>query len=157
MAARLNTDMIPDLETLTATRLANFATVRIARCLGLWTRSVADPLPPRRSRSRSNAVAAEVLIVRCHRGHLRGCLLEQGHRAFFERVEVCGSDGWRLQFFSLYPVISVLDAVGVGECVPGVSAAFELEKFVLHRLPQMEGCGYLARTNDWWDWESCIA
>jgi hypothetical protein len=32
-----------------------------------------------------------------------------------------------------------------------------LREFVFHRLRQMERYGYLARTNDWWDWESCIA
>ena len=39
----------------------------------------------------------------CHRQHHQYRLLEQGHRAFFDRVEGGGSDGWRFHFFCLDP------------------------------------------------------
>ena len=37
--------------------------------------------------------------MNCHRRDFQLRLLEQGHRAFFDRIEGGGPDGWRLHFF----------------------------------------------------------
>ena len=67
-----------DLQTLAATLLANFATVRIPRCESLWISSVPNPSPKHRYRLLSRALAGETLIMNCHRQHLRYRLLEAG-------------------------------------------------------------------------------
>ena len=67
-----------DLQTLAATLLANFATVRIPRCESLWISSVPNPSPKHRYRLLSRALAGETLIMNCHRQHLRYRLLEPG-------------------------------------------------------------------------------
>ena len=90
-----------DLQTLAATLLANFATVRIPRCESLWISSVPNPSPKHRYRLLSRALAGETLIMNCHRQHLRYRLLEPGHHAFFDRIEGGGPDGWRFHFFCL--------------------------------------------------------
>ena len=100
---------MPDLPALASTLLAHFATVRIPRNEGLWTSPVADPWPMLRPSLLSIAVAGESLNLGCHRQWLHSCLLEQGHRAFFDRIEGGGPDGWRLHFFCLDPsTLSVL-------------------------------------------------
>ena len=112
--ARLNTVTMSDPQTLAATLLANFATVRIPRCESLWISSVPNPSPKHRCRLLSRALAGEHLIMSCHRQHLQHRLLEQGHRAFFDRIEGGGPDGWRLHFFCRDPAaISVFYGVGV--------------------------------------------
>ena len=145
-----------DLPTLAATLLTNFATVRIARCESLWIRPVPDPTPPRhRHKLLSRALARETLIMNCHRQHLQHRLLEQGHRAFFDRMEGSGPDGWRLHFFCLDPAaVSVLYDVGVGACGPGKAVTFCPEQFVMHRLGQLERTGRLDKPDEWWDWNS---
>jgi hypothetical protein len=121
-----------DLPTLAATLLANFATLRIPRCEGLWTSPTGDPWPRHRSNLLSIAAAGESLILGCHRQWLHSCLLQQGHHAFFDRVEGGGPEGWRLHFFCLDPsALSVLRNVCVGECRPGDPATFDPEAFVL--------------------------
>ena len=97
--ARLNTRTMSDLQILAATILANFTTVRIPRCESLWTCSIPNQSPKHLQRLRSRALTRETFIMRCHRQHLEHRLLEQGHRAFFDRIEGGGPDGWRLHFF----------------------------------------------------------
>jgi hypothetical protein len=153
----LNTGAMPDLPNLAATLLAIFATVRIPASPGLRARPVAA-LPPRlRPSLLSMAVAGESLILGCHRQWLHSCLLEQGHRAFFDRIEGGGPDGWRLDFFCLDPsALSVLRDADVGEFGPGDPSRFNPEAFVLRRLRQMERTGHLGRPDEWWDWDSWI-
>ena len=128
-----------DLQTLAATLLANFATVRIPRCESLWISSVPNPSPKHRYRLLSRALAGETLIMNCHRQHLQYRLLEEGHRAFFDRVEGGGPEGWRLHFFCLDPAaLSILYDVGVGVCGPGKAVTFDPEQFVMHRVLQLE-------------------
>jgi len=146
-----------DLPTLAATLLANFATVHIPRYEDLWTSPVADPWPRLRPSLLSIAVAGESLILGCHRQWLHHHLLEQGHRAFFDRIEGGGPDGWRLHFFCLdRSALSVLRGVSVGEFSPGNPATFNPEAFVLRRLRQMEKTGHLGRSDEWWEWDSWI-
>jgi hypothetical protein len=146
-----------DLPTLAATLLANIATVRIPRYEGLWTLPIAAQWPRLRPSLLSIAAAGESLILGCYRQWLHSCLLEQGHHAFFDRVEGGGPAGWRLHFFCLDPsALSVLRNVCVGECRPGDPATFDPEAFVLRRLLQMERTGHLGRPNEWWDWASWI-
>ena len=128
-----------DLQTLAATLLANFATVRIPRCESLWISSVPYPSPKHRYRLLSRALAGETLIMNCHRQHLQYRLLEPGHHAFFDRIEGGGPDGWRLHFFCLDPeAIGVLYNIGVGKCGPGNAVTFDPEQFVMHRFGQLE-------------------
>ena len=144
-----------DLPILAATLLANFATLRIPRCDSLWISSVPDLSPEHRYRSLARALAGENLIMKCHRQHLQHRLLEQGHRAFFDRIEGGGPDGWRLHFFCLdRAAISVLHDVGVGECGPGNAVTFDPEQFVMHRLGQLERTGRLDTPYGWWDWDA---
>ena len=153
----INTGAMPDLLTLAATLLANFATVRIPRCEGLQTLPVADLWPRLRGKLRASTVAAEMLIIRCHRQCLHHQLLEQGHCAFFDRIEGGGPDEWRLHFFCLDPfALSALRDVRVGEFGPGDPATFDPERFVLCRLRQMERTGHLGRPDGWWDWDTWI-
>jgi hypothetical protein len=99
--------------------VANFATVRIATSAGLWVWPVAAPSPKLRAKLMADTVAAETLIVGC-RQCIQHQLLEQGQRAFFDRVEGGRPDGWRLHFFCLNPsALSVLRGVGVEEIGPG--------------------------------------
>jgi hypothetical protein len=148
---------MPDLLTLAATLLANCMTVRIPRCERLWTWPVADPPPKLHAKLFANAVAGESLIIRCHRQYLRGHLLDQGYRAFFDRLEGGGPEGWRLHFFCLEPsALSVLRDAGVGECGPGDPMTFDPQEFVLCRLRQMERRGQLGRPDKWWDCDSHI-
>ena len=150
----INTGTMSDLQTLAATLLANFATVRIPRCESLWISSVPNPSPKHRYRLLSRALAGETLIMNCHRQHLRYRLLEQGHRAFFDRIEGGGPDGWRLHFFCLdRAAVSVLHDVGVGVCGPGNAVTFDPEQFVMHRLGQLERTGRLNTPDGWWDWD----
>ena len=131
-----------DLPILAATLLANFATVRIPRCESLWISSVPDLSPKHRYRSLARALAGENLIMKCHRQHLEYRLLEEGHRAFFDRVEGGGQAGWRLHFFCLdQTAVSVLYNIGVGECGPGHAVTFDPEQFVMHRLSQLGRTG----------------
>ena len=92
--------------------------------------------------------------MNCHRQHLQHRLLEQGHRAFFDRIEGGGPDGWRLHFFCRDPAaVSVLYDVGVGVCGPGNAVTFDPEQFVMHRLGQLERTGRLDTPDGWWDWD----
>jgi hypothetical protein len=153
--ARLNTGTMSDLQTFAATLLANFATVRIPRCESLWISSVPNPSPKHRCRLLSRALAGETLIMSCHRQHLQYRLLEQGHRAFFDRLEGGGPDGWRLHFFCRdSAAVKVLNHVGVGVCGPGNAVTFDAEQFVAHRLGQLERVGRLDISDGWWDWDS---
>ena len=137
--ARLNTGTMSDLQTLAATLLANFATVRIPRCESLWISSVPNLSPEHLYRLLSRALADETFIMSCHRQHLQYRLLEQGHGAFFDRVEGGGPNGWRLHFFCLDPAaVTVLYDIGIGECGPGKAVTFDPEQFVMHRLRQLE-------------------
>src|ERR1700693_5592121 len=140
-----------DLPTLAAALLGNFATVRIPRHEGLWT----DPVPelPLEAHCRSQAIVlkGERLVADCHRHHLRQHLLDDGHRAFFDRIEGGGSDGWRLHFFCLDPsTVALLCGTGVGKCGPGDPANFDAKEFVMRRLCQLERSGRLDKLNDWW-------
>ena len=147
-----------DLQTLAATLLANFATVRIPRCESLWISSVPNPSPKHRYRLLSRALAGETLIMNCHRQHLRYRLLEPGHHAFFDRIEGGGPDGWRFHFFCLdQTAVSVLYNIGVGECGPGNAVTFDPEQFVMHRLSQLERTGRLNTPDGWWDWDAVKA
>ena len=151
----INTGTMSDLPILAATLLANFATVRIPRCDSLWISSVPDPSPKHRYRSLARALAGENLIMKCYRQHLQYRLLEEGHRAFFDRVEGGGPDGWRLHFFCLDPeAIGVLYNIGVGKCGPGNAVTFDPEQFVMHRFGQLERTGRLNMPDGWWDWDS---
>jgi hypothetical protein len=146
-----------DLPTLAATLLANFATVRIPRHESLWMWPVAAQSPKLRAKLLADTVAAETLIIRCHRQCLQHQLLEQGHRAFFDRVEGGGPDGWRLHFFCLDPsALGVLRDTDVGKIGPGEPSRFDPEAFVLCRLRQMESTGNLGRPDTRRDWESWI-
>ena len=131
--------------------------MHIPRYEDLWTSPVAGPWPRLRPCLLSIAVAGESLILGCHRQWLHHHLLEQGHRAFFDRIEGGGPDGWRLHFFCLdRSVLSVLRGVSVGEFSPGNPATFNPEAFVLRRLRQMEKTGHLGRSDEWWEWDSWI-
>jgi hypothetical protein len=142
------------LPTLAATLLTNFATVRIPRCESLWISSVPNPSPKHRYRLLSCALARETFIMSCHRQHLQHRLLEEGHRAFFDRIEGVGSDGWRLHFFCRDPAaVSVLRNIGVGKFGPGNAVTFDPEQFVMHRLRQLERTGRLDTPDGWWDWD----
>ena len=91
----------------------------------------------------------------CHRQNLQHRLLEQGHGAFFDRVEGGGPNGWRLHFFCLDPAaVTVLYDIGIGECGPGKAVTFDPEQFVMHRLRQLERTGRLNVSGRWWDWDS---
>jgi hypothetical protein len=138
-----------DLPTLAATLMANFTTVRIPRCERLW--SWPDPWLRRQIKSLSIALAGERLIADCHRHVLRQRLLDAEHRAFFDRIEGGGPEGWRLHFFLLDPsAVVLLCAAGVGECGPGDPTTFNVEEFVMRRLRQLERSGRLDRPGDWW-------
>jgi hypothetical protein len=150
----INTAPMNDLPTLLAILLANFATVRIARCESLWISQVPDPPPKHRHRLLSRALARETIIMSFHRQHLQFRLLEQSHRAFFDRTEGGGPDGWRLHFFCLdQAAVSVLHDIGVGECGPGYAVTFDPEQFVMHRLRQLERTDRLNTPDGWWDWD----
>src|ERR1700719_2420090 len=109
-----------DLPTLAATLLTNFTTVRIPRRERPCSWPDPDLSLRRHIESRSIALARERLFADCHRHLLRQLLLDDGHRAFFDRIEGDGSDGWRLHFFCFDPsAATVLHAAGIGEAGPG--------------------------------------
>jgi hypothetical protein len=140
-----------DLQILAATLLANFTTVRITRCENLWMSAVPNPSPKHLHRLRSRALTRETFIMSCHRQHLQHRLLEQGHRAFFDRAEGGGPNGWRFHFFCRDPTaVTVLYDDGVGVCGPGNAATFDPEQFVMHRLRQLERTGCLDSPHGWW-------
>jgi hypothetical protein len=141
-----------DLSPIAAVLLANFATVRIPRCERLWTWSEADPSPRLRSRLLETALAGETLIGSCYRQCVRCHLLEAGHRAFFDRIEGGGRDGWRLHFFCHDPAtVLLLHDIQVRTCGPGNPVAFDAEKFVMHHLRRLKRLGQLATPDKWWD------
>ena len=153
--ARLNTGTMSDLQILATTILANFTTARIPRCESLWTCSIPDPSPKRLHRLRSRALTRETFIMNCHRRHLQHRLLERGHRAFFDRIEGGGPDGWRLHFFCHdTEAVGVLYDVGVGVCGPGSAVNFDAEQFIMYRLCQLERTDRLHSPDGWWDWNS---
>jgi hypothetical protein len=140
-----------DLTTLAAALLANFTTVRIPR----RERSGSDlDLSLRHHvELRSIALAGERFVANCHRHILRRHLLDDGHRAFFDRVEGGGPDGWRLHFFCCDPsAVTVLQDAGLGQCGPGDPANFHAEEFVMRRLRQLERTARLDKSSDWWWW-----
>ena len=93
--------------------------------------------------------------MNCHCQHFQHRLLEQGHRAFFDRIEGGGPNGWRLHFFCRdTSAVSVLYGVGVGVCGPGSAVNFDAEQFVMHRLGQLERTRRLDTSDGWWDWDS---
>ena len=148
---QLNTSAMTDIETLTACLLANAVTIRIPRHQGLQSRPDPGSSLRHHIETRSIALAGERLVADCHRHHLRQCLLEDGHRAFFDRVEGGGPDGLRLHFFCLDPsAVTVLRAARVGEVGPGETVHFNAEEFVIQRLRQLERSGRLDKPNDWW-------
>jgi hypothetical protein len=133
-----------DLLTLAATLLSNFATIRLPRCERLWTGPVSVPSLDRHCK------VLEITLG-CNRQYLRQRLLDDGHRAFFDRLEGGGPDGWRLHFFCLdQSAIAVLYDAGLGECGPGDPVTLDPEEFVIRRLRQLERCGRLSKPNDWW-------
>jgi hypothetical protein len=139
-----------DLPTLAAILMTNFTTVKIPRCERLWSWSEPDPWLRRHIKSLSIALAGERLIADCHRHFLRQCLLEDGHRAFFDRIVGGGPDGWRLHFFCLDPsAVVLLCSAGVGQCGPGDSTSFNAEEFVIRQLRRLERSGRLDRPGDW--------
>ena len=132
------------LPTLAATLLTNFVTIRLRRCDRLWTWPMSVPLPD---------VYCKVVEITlgCNRQYLRQRLLDDGYRAFFDRLEGDGPDGWRLHFFCLDPsAIAILRYDDLGECGPGEPVTFDPENFVVRRLRQLERCGRLCKPNDWW-------
>jgi hypothetical protein len=141
-----------DLTSIATTLLANFATVRIPRCERLWAWPVDDPPPRLRARLLAIALAGEALIGGCHRQCVRGHLLEAGHRAFFDRIEDGGPDGWWLHFFCLdLSAIQLLHDIPVGQCGPGDPLSFDAAKFVVHHLRRLEWQGQLGTPDRWWD------
>jgi hypothetical protein len=140
-----------DLASIATTLLANFATVRIPRCERLWAWPEPDPSPRLRLRLVANALAGETLIGSCYRQCVRCHLLEAGHRAFFDRIEGGGPDGWRLHFFCLDPAaVALLSGIGLGQCGPGDPVSFDAENFVMHHLHRLERSGQLATPDRWW-------
>jgi hypothetical protein len=156
---RLNRRAMTDLPTLAATLLGHSVTIRIPRCERLWSWPDLDPSLRRHIKSLSIALAGERLIADCHLHFLRQRLLDAGHRAFFDRIEGGGPDGWRLHFFCLDPsAVTLLCAAGVGQCGSGDPASFDAKEFVMRRLRQLERSGCLDRPHDWWwffDWFVC--
>ena len=141
-----------DLERIAAILLANFVTVRVARCERLWRWQEADPSPRLRARLLVNALAGENLIASCHRQCVLGHLLEHGHRAFFDRIAGGVPDGWRLHFFCYDPAtILLLYDTPVGKCGPGDPVSFDAERFVVHHLHRLERQGKLGTPDKWWD------
>ena len=116
-----------DLPTLAATLLTNFATVRIPSASGSGhgrsqTRHSASTSIAVDRVGRSSAWAAIASLLRQH-------LLDDGHRAFFDRIEGDGPDGWRLHFFCLDPrPVTVLHAAELGECGPGDPVTFRRQR-----------------------------
>jgi len=148
---RINTGNMTDLTTLAAALLSNFATIRLRRCERLWTWPVPDAPLQLYCKLLQIALQCQSLILRCNRLYLRQRLLDDGHRAFFDRLEGGGPDGWRLHFFCLdQSAIAMLHGAGLGECGPGDPVTFDPEKFVIRRLRQLERCGRLSKPNDWW-------
>jgi hypothetical protein len=139
------------LPTLAAALLTNFSTVRIPRRERPWSPDPDSSLR-RHIESRSIALMSERLVADCHRRLLRQHLLDDGHRAFFDRIEGDGPDGWRVHFFCLDPVVTVLHAAGVGEVGQGKTVHFDAEEFVIRRLHQLERSGRRDKPNDWWWW-----
>jgi hypothetical protein len=139
-----------DITPIAAALLANFATVRIPKCERLWTWPVDDSSPRLRARLLADALAGGTLIGGCYRQHVRCHLLEAGYRAFFDRIEGGGTDGWRLHFFCLDPsAIQLLHDIPVGQCGPGDPVTFDPERFVLHHLRRLERSGQLATPDKW--------
>ena len=140
-----------DLMTLAATPLDNFATVRIPRYEPFWTEPEPDLPLEARSRSLAIAMSGEYFIARRHWQNIWLHLLETGHRAFFDRIEGCGSEGWRLHFFCLDPsALVVLHNSGVGVCGRGEARMFNAEEFVMRRLRQLERAGCIDKPEKWW-------
>jgi hypothetical protein len=133
-----------DLSTLAATLLTNFATIRLRRCDRLWTWPVPVPSLDLYCKVLENRHGLQLPVPRQR-------LLEDGHRAFFDRLEGGGPDGWRLHFFCLdRSAIAVLYDAGLGECGPGDPVTLDPEKFAARRLRQLERAGRLDKLDDWW-------
>jgi hypothetical protein len=85
--------------------------------------------------------------------------LDDGHRAFFDRIEGGGPDGWRFHFFCRDPsAVVLLCAARVGEVGPGDPVSFDAKEFVIRRLRYLERTARLDKPNDWWwwfDWFAC--
>ena len=80
-------------------------------------------------------------------------MLDEGHRAFFDRLEGDGARGCRLHFFCLGPsAIAILRGTGLGEYGPGETVNFDAEEFVMRRLRQLERSGLLDKPTDWCWW-----
>ena len=142
-----------DPTTVAAILLANFVTIQIPRCERLQSRPDPDLSLRRYIESRSIALAGEHLVADCHRHILRQRLLDDGHRAFFDRVEGGGPEGWRLHFFCRDPLAATaLHDAGLGECGSGDPVNFNAEEFVIRRLHYLERTARLYKPNDWWWW-----
>ena len=147
---RINIGTMTDLPTLAAILLANFVTIRVPLYEPRW----AEPRPelPIEAyyRSRAASLRVEHLIPRCHRQHLRILLLDAGNRAFFDRLEGGGPEGWRLHFFCLDPsTITALSDSDIGTCGPG-DTTFDAEEFVAHRLRQLQRADRLDQPDKRW-------
>jgi hypothetical protein len=148
---RLNRRAMTDLPTLAATLITNFASILVPRCERLWSWPDTRSSLRRHIKSLSIALAGERLIADCHRHVLRQRLLDAGHRAFFDRIEGGGPEGWRLHFFCLDPsAVVLLCGAGLGGCGPGDPKSFNAEEFVMRRLCQLEQSGRLDKPSDWW-------
>jgi hypothetical protein len=135
---------------------------RCPRFAGTWRNSVSTveglcwppdrPATQLRSRLLETALAGETLIGSCHRQCVRCLLLEAGHRAFFDRIEGGGREGWRLHFFCLGPsAVHLPHDLAPGDCGPGNPASFDAEKFVVHHLRRLERLGQLSTPDRWCD------
>ncbi len=141
-----------DLAPIAAILLANFATVRIPKCERLWRWPMSEASPRLRAKLLETALAGETLIGSCHPQCVRGHLLKHGHRAFFDRMEGVGHDGWRMHVFCYDPsAVMLLHDIPIGRCGPGDPVSFDPERFVMHRLRHLERLRLLSTPEIWWD------
>jgi hypothetical protein len=127
-----------DLQTLAATLLANFRTIRVAPALDSRSRPYACAAPAwfqEVKMRRTDRRAAET-----YRDRVRRELVEHGYHRFFHHLEADPGGGWRVHFFVAdEPALSILADISEDQCGPGDPVDFDPKHFVTGYLGRL--CG----------------
>ena len=143
---RVNTDMTPNVLSLTANLVANFVTVVIPAPKWAWDRTKID----------HDLTLDE---IEEYRARFRRELSRHGEGRCLDCIEIDALGNWRIHSFPLdEEVVSILGnaAAKLPQVArgPGEAVGFDAKEFVASRLDRLQKDGRLRARDPWWTDES---